>query len=97
MFANACLIVPLLPWHALFLEGHALFLEEMRVIVSTIITIMYKNGIKKKAKVAYSGTQKLKNNGITVALTTFFSLFPAPSFILGNGKTILLKLYQIIK
>lgn len=40
---------------------------------------------EKKIKVAYSGTQKLENNGITVALTTFLSLSPAPSFILGNG------------
>lgn len=40
---------------------------------------------EKKIKVAYSGTQKLENNGIIVALTTFLSPSPAPSFILGNG------------
>jgi len=40
---------------------------------------------RKKIKVAYSGTQKLENNGITVALTTFPSPSPAPSFIPGNG------------
>lgn len=53
--------------------------------------------LRKKIKVAYSGTQKLENNGITVALTTFPSPSPAPSLIPGNGWATLLKLCKIIK
>lgn len=53
--------------------------------------------LRKKIKVAYAGTQKLENNGITVALTTFPSPSPAPSLIPGNGWGTSLKLCKIIK
>lgn len=82
LFGKACLTVPSPSLFALFLKHENNCYQFYYV----------QKWHKKKIKVAYSGTQKLENNGITVALTTFPSPSPAPSLIPGNGWTTLLKL-----
>lgn len=76
MFAKACLIVPALPPACSFLKT-----DENNCLQDYYYVQKWH---EKKIKVAYSGTQKLENNGITVALTTFLSS-PAPNFVLGNS------------